>query len=359
MPISLPSCDTGKQGCSPNPCNALKLISRQRRLTGEGECWGIVCGERCCRIGDGLLLVMSSVVKRAPSLAWPGYRVINEIDGSSGGVVISHGLIEHADAVGVEAVLPTDQIMLCVHIGGSIWMRNRSSFTNYEREGRAGTANLGIGGLTYDIEYRAERCECVRFLLARSWFEHVLEDQPPSNQVEFIDPQNRPDHHLTLLAQMALRRSSTSPVDRLLADSIGYAVAAEILRTWSNITVAGMPSYSESNLPADRRMMLVHDYIEDNLTSPVSLNDLAAVSGLSMAQFMRLFKATFGVTPYRWTLKRKMDRAKLMITQEGLSVTQAAYELNFSSSQHFSTIFRKLNGITPSTFKRLMHPSNE
>ena len=238
-------------------------------------------------------------------------------------------------------------------------MRNRSSFTNFEREGRAGTANLGVGGLTYTIEYSAERCECVRFLIARSWFDHVLGDQPSSAQVEFIDPQNRPDHQLTLLAQMALRRSANSPVDRLLADSIGYAVAAEILRTWSNITVIGTAHSLEKTGPADRRMMLVHDYIEDNLTEPVSLTDLAAISGLSMTQFMRLFKVTFGVTPYRWTLQRKMDRAKLMITQEGLSVTQAAHELNFSSSQHFSTIFRKLNGIAPSTFKRLMHPSND
>lgn len=302
---------------------------------------------------------MSTVLSRPPSLSWPGYRTLNEIDGSSGGIVISHGLIESADIVGVEAVLPADQIMLCVHIGGSIRMRNRSSFTNFEREGRAGTANLGVGGLTYNIEYSAERCECVRFLIARSWFDHVLEDQAPSAQVEFIDPQNRPDHQLTLLAQMALRRSANSPVDRLLADSIGYAVAAEILRTWSNITVTGTAHSLEKTGPADRRMMLVHDYIEDNLTEPVSLTDLAAISGLSMTQFMRLFKVTFGVTPYRWTLQRKMDRAKLLLTQEGLSVTQAAYELNFSSSQHFSTIFRKLNGIAPSTFKRLMHPSND
>lgn len=302
---------------------------------------------------------MSSLVSPAPSLSWPGYRAVNEIDGSSGGVVISHGVIEQPEVIGVEAPLPADLIMLCVHIGGSIWMRNRSSFTNFEREGRAGTANLGVGGPTYTIEYSAERCECVRFLIARSWFEHVLEDQPPTSQVEFIDPQNRPDHQLTLLAQMALRRSVNSPVDRLLADSIGYAVAAEILRTWSNITVVGGSDRRERNWPADRRMMLVHDYIEDNLTEPVSLTDLAAISGLSMTQFMRLFKESFGVTPYRWTLQRKMDRAKLMITQEGLSVTQAAYELNFSSSQHFSTIFRKLNGIAPSTFKRLMHRSND
>ncbi len=302
---------------------------------------------------------MSTLLPPAALLPWPGFRALNEIDGSSGGIIISHGLIEAPDPIGVEAIIPDDQILLCVHLGGSIWMRNRSSFTNFEREGRAGTANLGVGGTNYDIEYHAERCECVRFLIARSWFDHVLEDQPSSARLEFIDPQNRPDHQLTLLAQMALRRSANSPVDRLLADSIGYAVAGEILRTWSNITVAGESPRFERTLPADRRMMLVHDYIEDNLTEPVSLNDLAAVSGLSMAQFMRLFKATFGVTPHRWTLQRKMDRAKLMITREGLSVTQAAHELNFSSSQHFSTMFRKLNGIAPSAFRRLMLPPND
>lgn len=302
---------------------------------------------------------MNALPPRTSLLPWPGFRPLNEIDGSSGGIFISHGVIEQPDVVGVEAIIPDDKLMLCVHIGGSIWMKNRSAFTNFEREGRAGTANLGVGGTNYDIEYHAERVECVRFLIARSWFDHALEDQPSSARLEFVDPQNRPDHQLTLLAQMALRRSANGPVDRLLADSIGYAIAGEILRTWSNIAVADGPPRLERTLPADRRMMLVHDYIEDNLTEPMSLSDLAAISGLSIAQFMRTFKSTFGVTPHRWILERKMNRAKLVITQGGVSVTQAAHALNFSSSQHFATMFRKYSGMAPSTFKRLMGPGDD
>lgn len=301
---------------------------------------------------------MSILFPPGAFVPWPGFRPLNVIDGSSGGVFISHGVVERPNAVGIEAAVPDDLVMLCVHIGGSIWMRNRSSFTSFEREGRAGTANLSVGG-TYDVEYRAEHCEYVHFFIARSWFDHVVEDQIPSGRMEFIDPQNRPDQQLTVLAQMALRHSSNSPVDRMLADSIGYAVAAEVLRAWSNITVIGTTHGLDKSWPADRRMMLVRDYIEDNLTSSLSLNDLAIVSGLSINQFVRIFKATFGVTPYRWILMRKIDRAKLMITQSGLSLTQVSHELNFSSSQHFSTMFRKINGITPSTFKRLMRSSDD
>jgi AraC-like DNA-binding protein len=93
------------------------------------------------------------------------------------------------------------------------------------------------------------------------------------------------------------------------------------------------------------------DMIDENLGSRLSLGDLSAELGYSTSHFLLLFKNTFGVTPHRFLLAKRIDRAKELIKRGSIPLSQIALECGFASQQHFSTLFRRATGVTPSAFR--------
>lgn len=96
---------------------------------------------------------------------------------------------------------------------------------------------------------------------------------------------------------------------------------------------------------------LVDDYIRANLSGEMTLQDLAAVAGLSKRHFHRAFQDSFGTTPHRYILSLRIEDAKLRLSQTGSSVTEIALTVGFGQPEHFSTTFKKYTGYTPSQFR--------
>ncbi|MFD0895430.1 helix-turn-helix transcriptional regulator [Luteolibacter ambystomatis] len=79
---------------------------------------------------------------------------------------------------------------------------------------------------------------------------------------------------------------------------------------------------------------------------PPAVAELAAASGLSESHFHRRFKREIGVSPADFILRRKILEAQRRL-RAGKSVTTAAMELGFSSSQYFATVFKRYTRVTP------------
>jgi AraC family transcriptional regulator len=79
---------------------------------------------------------------------------------------------------------------------------------------------------------------------------------------------------------------------------------------------------------------------------------LAGLAGLSPFHFSRAFKESFGLPPHRYLNVRRIERAKALLAQPELSVTQIGVELGFAESSSFSTAFHKRTGITPTGYRR-------
>lgn len=94
-------------------------------------------------------------------------------------------------------------------------------------------------------------------------------------------------------------------------------------------------------------------YIEANYHQRLPVPVLAGRVNLSLPRFKARFKAEVGIPPAEYVLRRKIAAAHQLLTLPGKSVTQVAMELNFCSSQHFATVFRRYTGRTP----RLLRPS--
>jgi AraC-like DNA-binding protein len=103
--------------------------------------------------------------------------------------------------------------------------------------------------------------------------------------------------------------------------------------------------------------VLVHlrrarDHADRHYTEPLDLDTLAAVAGLSKYHFLRLFKATYGLTPAAYLSQRRVERAQDLLRATNLTVTEVCHAVGFSSLGSFSSRFRDLVGESPSDFQR-------
>ncbi|UYG06217.1 GlxA family transcriptional regulator [Halomonas sp. M4R1S46] len=84
------------------------------------------------------------------------------------------------------------------------------------------------------------------------------------------------------------------------------------------------------------------------IESPLSSDELAEGVGLSVRQLERRFKAELGVTPKRYYLWLRINRAHRLLQQTDLSVAQVASSAGFGSLEHFSRAYRRFFGCAPS-----------
>jgi len=104
----------------------------------------------------------------------------------------------------------------------------------------------------------------------------------------------------------------------------------------------------------DVRLRRVLDFIAQDISTPVSLDVLAGVSGLSKRHFLRAFQRSTGKTPARYIRDLRVDKAKVLLTSDKADLTEIAMVCGFCHAQHFSNSFKKLTGLTPSDYRSLM-----
>ena len=95
------------------------------------------------------------------------------------------------------------------------------------------------------------------------------------------------------------------------------------------------------------------DYIFQHLTEALPMEELARIALLSESRFKQKFKAQMGTSPRDFVNFHKVEEAKNMLL-EGHSVTDVAMELSFSSSNYFSSVFRRYTSFSPTQYARSM-----
>jgi AraC family transcriptional regulator len=134
---------------------------------------------------------------------------------------------------------------------------------------------------------------------------------------------------------------------RLYGESISLALLAYLAGRYASPRNAG---HCETLLSAAQKRKLV-EYIWAGLTSNISVSELAGLLQMSPSHFARVFKASFGVTPYRFVMQERIDRAKDMLATTKLSSSQVAMTFGFSSQSHLVRVFRRFTGVTPKQYK--------
>lgn len=96
----------------------------------------------------------------------------------------------------------------------------------------------------------------------------------------------------------------------------------------------------------------VKAYIAANLGDAITVDDLAALAGLSASYFSRAFRATFGETPYAHVLRQRIDRACHLMLAGDEPLSQIAVACGLADQSHFTRLFRRFRGTTPHAWRR-------
>lgn len=97
-------------------------------------------------------------------------------------------------------------------------------------------------------------------------------------------------------------------------------------------------------------------YIEEHLEETIAVSDLPSLDSLSLSTFNKYFVHAMGLPPGEYILRKKIEKAKELLSATDLSVTEIAYKYGFSSSQYFSTVFKRFCYVTPTEYRKKSTP---
>jgi AraC family transcriptional regulator len=169
------------------------------------------------------------------------------------------------------------------------------------------------------------------------------------DKVEIITALDSRNPVIESMARMAfdeLQRDEDATATNLYADSIANLLAVQLLRQYSSDRLP--PEKRYVNGLTNRRLRLVLDLIESDLSEDLTLKSLATAAGLSEYHFLRMFKQSTGYTPHQYVIVQRIERAKELLKKTEMTITEIAFLLGFSSSAHFTHHFHRKTGVTPS-----------
>ena len=95
------------------------------------------------------------------------------------------------------------------------------------------------------------------------------------------------------------------------------------------------------------------DYIEKSYMNPITLQEMAQVSGMAINRFASSFREFFHQTPIEYLNSYRMERACILLINTALSITEIAYQCGFNDSSYFVKVFKRYKGVTPKKYRSL------
>ncbi len=97
-------------------------------------------------------------------------------------------------------------------------------------------------------------------------------------------------------------------------------------------------------------MQMAQEYLLENISCSVSLEELSAHVNLSPYHFLRRFRAAFGMPPHTYHLQQRIHLAKRMLA-DGTPIVQVALDTGFTDQSHFTKRFKTFVGTTPRQYQ--------
>ncbi len=139
------------------------------------------------------------------------------------------------------------------------------------------------------------------------------------------------------------------PLPLLQEEQIREIVKAYLGATLAAVDVVG-------GLPP-RRLQRIFSHIRENISLELSVIELAQVAGMSQYYFSKLFKMSTGTTPHQYVMRQRVERAQEYLRETKVGLADIAVKVGFETQSHFTSVFRRLAGITPKHYREMHRTS--
>ena len=254
---------------------------------------------------------------------------------------------------GVEAVKRDADHVVTVFRGNPVDLVQRRGGRVYRRMMQAGDVIVTPAGEPKGVQHR-EPAEIVKLRLAPSFVASVVADLVAggAERMQIQDNFGTRDARIEDIALRLLAEVRDDALGgRLYAESLAAELVVHLLRHYSvPVRVANGPA----TLLPRYKMRRVADYIDDNLREGLTLGAMSALLSMSPYHFAHAFRTTLGLAPHRYVLLRRVERAKHLLRETDLSITEIAHEVGYANPGNFSVVFHRLTGQTPRNFRNGM-----
>ncbi|GAA0891595.1 hypothetical protein GCM10009122_12740 [Fulvivirga kasyanovii] len=96
-----------------------------------------------------------------------------------------------------------------------------------------------------------------------------------------------------------------------------------------------------------KRLSMAKAWVEQNHASAVTVEEMADIAMINPYHFIRIFKKTYGLTPHQYLIEVRIDKARLLLSERGRSVSSVCHAVGFDSLSSFSRLFKARVGVSP------------
>jgi AraC family transcriptional regulator len=223
--------------------------------------------------------------------------------------------------------------------------------------GQTGSAEEGPGTIyvlpagTRDRLTRSGRTDQTMLVMAPHFLARALDETAHLADIELITHWNLRDRHIvSLMLALHADLEDGSPAGPLYGESLGVALACNLVRRYS-ARAPREPEY-KGGMPTVRLNRVV-DFMRQNYARETRLWELAELAGMSSHYFCELFKKSTGFSPHQYSIRCRIDRAKIYLRSREFTIRQVAKATGFVDQSHFTKVFRRIVGVTPTQFRRM------
>jgi AraC family transcriptional regulator len=240
-----------------------------------------------------------------------------------------------------------------LQLSGSFRLLQRRNGKTSERRMRPGDITVTPIGEPKRVQHAAGG-DVLVLHLAPKLFTKIVDgmDDKRHRKVELLDNFGTRDFRLEYLArQLYFESLADDFATGIAAEAMSMSLAVHLLRHYSS--AKQLPLLSPVGLSRSK-LNRATDYINSYLQDDLTVADIADVLAMSTSNFAHAFRQTVGISPHRYVVERRIDRAKMLLTSTELSVAQVAHRVGYSRQSHFTMVFRRVTGVTPGVFRGLV-----
>lgn len=165
---------------------------------------------------------------------------------------------------------------------------------------------------------------------------------PPFGQVD--------ETALRIAIEMKLEANRGGILNEVFIESLMAIFGVHLLRNYSN--VSGRPVTVGSARLHPAVAARVEEFLRANHSRKLSMQEMAAVTGLSEGHFLRAFSTTFGRPPHQYVLRLRLEHAEKLLLTTDLAISEVAALSGFSSQSHLTTAMSQQRKLTPGQIRK-------
>lgn len=291
-------------------------------------------------VSDVTLLYPEAVVGSSDAFAWQDIRLVH----------LRHNLSEIS-------VAPCLSHCILLNLGATVHFDARLGKRNYGGKVQAGEVAIIPVDTTWSCRADSSLLSDTVLLFLRPLLVRSAADEFDLLQHEHVfTPQigikSRHIHHIAMSLLDELKEPNV--VGRLYAGSLAVGLAMQFVRRYSSLRHIKLGHGGMAPHKLRKAIALIDRHIDEEEEGRVALQAIAKEIGMSYFHFSRAFKQSMRMTPTNYIAEQRIERAKKLMEETDLAISEIALRSGFSSQSHFTTSFRRLAGVTPRSFRKAM-----